>query len=130
MRRLAVMALLFVAVVGCGGDPPEAAEAPPSTTSAVTPEDVFTAAMDSTAPGWRQDFAVEGAEGSEPEQLAILAAQTACSRLESMPIEDVLLSFLSGALPADTVGSLLYAATVAYCPAYTQAVQNYADTNR
>ncbi len=131
MRRLAAMALLVFAVAGCDGDPAPTTAAPSSSAPAVPPEDaVFTTTMDGTSPGWRADFAVEGTEGSEPEQLAILAAQTACSRLESMPIEDVLLSFLSGALPSDTVGSMVYAATVAYCPEYTQAVQNYGDTNR
>ncbi len=47
-----------------------------------------------------------------------------------MPVEDVLLSFLAGELPPETVGSLLYSATVAYCPDFTEAVQSFAETNR
>lgn len=130
MRRLAVLALLVFTIAGCDGDPDPTSATSSTSAPAPTADQVFTSTMDSTSPGWRADFAVEGTEGSEAEQLAILAAETACSRLETMPIEDVLLSFLSGALPSDTVGSMVYAASVAYCPEYTQAVQNYADTNR
>lgn len=129
MRRLAAMALLVFALSGCDGGPAETTGTP-STTPSASPDEVFAATMDGIAPGWREDFAVEGAQGSDAETVAVLAAQTACSKLEEMPIEDVLLSFLEGELPAETVGSLVYAATVAYCPAYTSAVQNYADTNR
>ncbi|MBA2415591.1 MAG: hypothetical protein H0V64_06850 [Geodermatophilaceae bacterium] len=130
MRRLAVTALCALALAACGGDPAEPAGGTPSTTPAAAPDEVFAETMDETAPGWREDFAVDGTDGSEPETLAILAAKTACLKLETMPVEDVLLSFLAGELPPETVGSLLYSATVAYCPDFTEAVQSFAETNR
>lgn len=134
MRLLAVTTALALTLVGCGGDSDETATSPAPTTDstapAASPDEVFAQTMDSSAPGWRTDFAVEGTDGSAPETVAILAAKTACSRLETSSVEDVLLSFLAGELPADTVGTLVYSATVAYCPDFTDAVQSYADTNR
>lgn len=131
MRRLAVLALAGLLLSGCGGEPSEPAGAAPTTSpAAVSPDTVFAQTMDVTAPGWREEFAVDGIEGSESEAVAILAARTACSKLEAMPVEEVLVDFLAGELPADTVGALVYAATVAYCPTFTRAVQDYADANR
>ncbi len=128
MRRWAVLAGVLLALAGCGGDPAQSAA--PATPSSAAPDDVFTTTMDSTAPNWRQDFAVEGVDTTQSPQLAILAAETACNRLISMPVDKVLLSFLGGELPPETIGSLVYAATVAYCPKYTDVVQAYADAHR
>lgn len=124
-------ALLAVLSVGaCSAPADEPAPAAPSASQPRSPDAVFEDLMDTNAAGWRTEFAVEGATEQDAATLAILAAQTACSQLDTRPVQDVLLTLLSGSLPADTAGSLLYAATVAYCPTHTQAVQEYADANR
>lgn len=128
MRRWAVVVGLLLALTACGGAPGQSAA--PATPTSAAPDDVFTSTMDRTDPTWRQDFAVEGVDTTQSPELAILAAQTACNRLVSMPVDKVLLSFLGGALPPETIGSMVYAATVAYCPKYTAVVQAYADAHR
>lgn len=131
MRRWMVLAAVLLALAGCGGDPAATpATTPSATPTSASPDAVFARTMDDSAPGWREDFSVGGVEGSDAEMVAVLSAKAACQKLESMPVEEVLLSFLAGQLPPDTVGSLVYAATVAYCPSYTEAVQAFADENR
>lgn len=93
-----------------------------------TPDDVFMQQMDTYAPGWREDFML--VDDVPPELAAQIAATAMCSSLETISVEDVLLSYLQGELPDETVGTLLYSATVAYCPEYTDDVQEYADANR
>lgn len=125
--RSLVGVVLALVIAGCSesADPPGgSADTTPS------PDAVFEDVMDTNADGWRTEFAVEGATAEDAPTLAVLAAQSACTNLETQSVEQVLLTLLSGALPAETAGTLLYAATVAYCPTYTQAVQEYADTNR
>ena len=134
MRSVAgvLLAVLMPAVLlaGCS-DRAESPAADPTTTSAApSPDAVLVETMDSTAPGWRTEFAVEGATVDDAPALAVLAAQTACADLETRSVEEVLLRLASGALPPETTGTLLYASTVAYCPDYTTAVQQYADANR
>lgn len=94
------------------------------------PDAVFQDVMDTNAAGWRTEFAVEGATVEDAPTLAILTAKTACTDLENQRVEDVLATLVSGVLSPPTAGSVLYAATVAYCPTYTQAVQDFADANR
>lgn len=130
VRRAVVLGAVVVALAGCSG--PDSSPAPGSTaaSSSADPDQVFTDTMDTVSPGWQQDFVVEGATLDDAPTLAILTAKTACADLQTQSVEDVLLTLLSGVLPADTAGSVLYAGSVAYCPDYTNAVQAYADSNR
>jgi len=130
MRRLVAVAATAFLIPGCSGEPAATPAGTSPAAPSASPDEIFADTMDARSPGWREDFAVAGTEGSEREALAILSAKTACSKLEAMPVEDVLLSFLAGELPPDTVGTLVYSATVAYCPSFTEAVQSYADANR
>lgn len=122
------MALL----AGCSSETESPAADPTATSAAASPDPdaVLVETMDTNAPDWRTEFAVEGATVDDAPTLAILAAKTACSDLETQGVDQVLLRLVSGALPPETAGSLLYAATVAYCPDYTEAVQQYAEANR
>lgn len=130
MRRnrwtVGVLAALLLA--GCGDDGSTAAD--PTSSTPPDPDVVFAGLMDANAPGWPAEFAVEGATVDDAPALAILAAQASCTELETRSVEEVLLNLLAGSLPADTAGTLLYAAAAAYCPTYSQAVQDYADANR
>lgn len=128
LDRLAVGVLAALLVAGCSGGG-STADAPTSSTPP-DPDVVFAALMDANAPGWPAEFAVEGATVDDAPALAILAAQASCAELETRSVEEVLLNLLAGSLPADTAGTLLYAGAAAYCPTYSQAVQDYADANR
>lgn len=130
VRRAVVVVAVVLALAGCVDPDSAPAVGSSSAPSTADLDQVFTDTMETVAPGWQQDFAVEGATVDDAPTLAILTAQTACTNLQTKTVEEVLLTLLSGALPADTAGSVLYAATVAYCPDYTNAVQAYADTNR
>lgn len=138
--RLLVRSLLSglaaVLLVACSapddsadGDPDSTAGSSPSVAAPQSPDTVFENLMDANAPDWRTEFAVQGATVEDSPTLAIAAAKSSCSALEAQPVEDVLVNLLSGVLPPGTAGTLLYAATVAYCPVFTADVQEYADSN-
>jgi len=129
-RVLLAVLVLAMLLTGCSDQAEAPAPDATTTSGAPSPDAVLVETMDSLAPDWRTEFAVEGATVDDAPTLAILAAQTACSDLQTKGVDEVLLRLASGALPPETAGSLLYAATVAYCPDYTADVQRYADANR